>query len=142
MIKLTYKELNGAEFNAALDALAKQTNFKDFQAAYNVSRILRQVKNEIGIARELFTKMVEQYYVKDETGKPKIAEKPNPYTPWEIEESKQKEFDAKMEDFLKTKVELKSYKIKQEDLGSIKLTPQQILALEVIFDSESFALQV
>lgn len=135
MIELTYEQLNSEGFNQGLKQLSQAQGFSTFQAAYNVSRIVRQFHKELAIARELYGKWISEYVVKTEDGKYKVAEegKQNPFCPWEIKEDKLNEFKEKMADFLKTKVQLESNLISPEELGTVKLSPQQILVLGPIF---------
>jgi len=133
-IKLNYGQLNSADFNQALTLLSAQQGFSSMQSAYNVARIVRQFQKELKIAREMYNDFVNDFTVKDETGKPKVAATPQPFCPWEIIPEKMEEFNKKVEDFLKVEVELASSPVALADLGSVKLSPQHLMTLEPILD--------
>ena len=138
MITLDYKTLNSEQFNHALAVLSNQTGFSNFQAAYNVAKIAKQFGEELKTARELYGKWTEEFLVKDENGKNKMAEKPHPLCPFEIKDGMITKFDEEMDKFLNTKITLAAAPLSISDLGSIKLSPAQVLALEPIFDPSAF----
>lgn len=140
-IKLTYAQLNSESLNQAINMLSQQNGFANFQAAYNVARIVRQFQKELGIAREMYNKWSAEYFVKNEDGSWKQSATPGQYTPWEIVEGKAEEYQQKMKEFLETQIELNSYQVKIEDLGMIRLAPVQINALEPIFSDVEPAAQ-
>lgn len=138
MITLNYKTLNSEQFNHALATLSNQTGFSNFQAAYNVAKIAKQFGEELKIARELFSKWTDEFVVKDEAGKNKMASTPHPLCPWEIKEGMITKFDEEMDKFLKTQITIKASPLSIADLGQIRLSPAQVLALEPIFDPSAF----
>lgn len=138
MINLSYKVINSESFNQALSYLAQQQGFSNFQAAYNVARIVRQFKKEVTTAREIYQKWADEYFVKNEKSGYETAENPSAICPFKIKDGKEQEFEQKMADFLKTEVEIKSSLLSPGDMGGVKLSPQQILALEPILDSSFF----
>jgi len=137
-IKLDYKTLNSEQFNHALAVLSNQTGFSNFTAAYNVAKIAKQFGEELKLARELYSKWSDEFVVKDESGKPKMAEKPHPLCPWEIKEGMITKFDEEMQKFLNTQVVISAKPLSIQDLGQIRLSPAQVLALEPIFDPSAF----
>lgn len=137
-IKLNYSQINSADVNQTLMMLASQNGFSTMQASYNVARIKRQFDKEMKVARELYNNFVKDFTVKDEQGNPKPATVPHPYCPFELIEEKRAEFDKKVEDFLKVEVELQSHMIQPSDLGTIKLSPQQMLVLEPFINLDAF----
>jgi hypothetical protein len=139
MIKFTFKELNSMVFNNALDELVKQPTLANFKATYNVARIKRQLSNEMQTAKELYIKLSNDYHAKDEKGEFIPTEIPNPHSPFKIVEGKEEEFSQKMEDFLSTEVTLESYPVTEADLVNVKLSPQQLMALEPILDPAVFS---
>lgn len=139
MITLDYKTLNSDGFNQALAVLSNQTGFSTFQAAYNVAKIARQFGEELKIARELYTKWSDEFFVKDENGKHKMATTPNPHSPFELKEGTSEKFQEEMDKFLKTSVQIKASPLQVHDLGNIRLSPAQVLALEPIFAPEAFS---
>lgn len=138
VIKLNYKTLNSEGFNQALAQLSAQNGFASFDATYNVAKIAKQFGEELKHARELYGKWTEKFLVKGEDGKFKPAQKPHPLCPWEIKEGMEEEFNKAMEDFLKTEVTLNAKPLGINELGSIRLSPHQVLALEPIFDPSAF----
>lgn len=138
MITLSYKQLNSESFNQALGQLAHQTGFSNFQASYNVAKLTRQFHEELKIAREEYSKWTDAFVVKGEDGKPLMSEKPHPLCPWKIAEGKEEEFEKKMNEFLSHQITLKARPLHIHDLGNIQLSPQQVLALEPIFDPSAF----
>ena len=52
MLKLKFKNLNDENFSKALAKISVDPGWATFQAAYNVSKILRRIKNELTSARE------------------------------------------------------------------------------------------
>ena len=138
MIKLNYKTLNSEGFNQALAQLSAQNGFATFDATYNVARIAKQFGEELKLARELYGKWTKKFLVKGEDGKFKPAQKPHPLCPWEIKEGMDEEFNKAMEDFLKTEISLNAKPLAIHDLGGVKVSPHQVLALEPIFDPAAF----
>lgn len=143
MIKLDYKTLNSAEFNQSLMALANQNGFADFKTSYNVAKLKQKVDKELKAARELYSKWISEFVVKDENGKLKMAEpgKGLPICPFEIIEGKTEELMKKMDQFLETEVEFAITPVNPSLLGTVKLSPDQLLHLEPIFDQAFFAQQ-
>jgi hypothetical protein len=137
VIKLNYKTLNSEGFNQALAQLSAQNGFASFDATYNVAKIAKQFGEELKLARELYGKWTEKFLVKGEDGKFKMSAKPH-LCPWEIKEGLEEEFNKAMEDFLNTEITLNAKPLAIHDLGQIRLSPHQVLALEPIFAAEAF----
>jgi hypothetical protein len=133
MIKLTYKTLNSSDFNRALYSLSSQNGFANFQDAYNMTKIVRQFQSEQKIAHEMFQTLAKDYCEVDENGNFIKGEKPHPICPWKIKNGKEDEFEAKLDDFLKTEVSIAANPIKPESLVKVSLSPNQIIVLEPIF---------
>ncbi len=138
MIKLTYKTLNSQSFNQALEYLTAQQGFANFNAAYNVAKISRKIQEELKIARELYTKATDVLLEKDEKGQPVMAKTPNPWTPFQILEGKTEEYGKLFEEFLAKEIQIEGRYIQTQDVGNVKLSPQQMLTLEPIFDPSTF----
>jgi hypothetical protein len=138
MIPLNYLILNSQAFNTALASLAGQKGFKDFKTTYNVAKIQRSVAKNINQAKNEYASWIKDFAVLDEAGKPKLAANPTPICPWEIKEEKKEEFYKKVEAFLITKVEINVPPITMESLGDVKLAPNDLLALQPIFDPSAF----
>jgi len=141
MLKINYKLLNSDIFNKELSELTKKSGFSNFKASYNVAKIARKFTKELGMARGAYADWIKEYLVKEEDGKFKLSEPPNQYTPYQIQDGKEEEVAKKVEDFFATELEIEAAPITLDDLGSIQLTPHQILVLEPIFDPSSFAQQ-
>ena len=137
MIKLTYRQINSDGFNQALKFLSSQNDFGSFQAAYNVAKLTRKFEKELNQARHSFSAWTKAYIAKNEDGSPKMAENPSGFFPFEIAEGKSDEFSEKVEDFLNTVVTIEVPKLTTEQLGNVRLSPNQISALEPILDSAS-----
>lgn len=138
MIKLTYKQLNSAEFNQALQSLSRQTGFAGFQASYSMAKIARKFQEELKIARELFDKKADEFIEKDSKGDRMIAEKAHPSMPWKLIEGKENAYEEMLSDFLKTEVTLDASPLRAFQLGSVQLSPNHMLVLEPILDVASF----
>jgi len=111
-IKLTYQQVNSAGLNQAISYLANQNGFKDSQVVYNVARVVRQFDAALTKARAEYMQWADAYWVKDEAGKPKLAEAANGVSPFEMIEGKKEAFDQQLATFLTTEVELESYPLK------------------------------
>ena len=138
MIKMTYKTLNSASFNQTLDFLSAQSNFANFNVVYNIAKLSKKIKDELNLARELYNKATDSLLVKDEKGAPVMAKTPNPFTPFEIIEGKTEEFGKCMEDFLAKEIAIEGRHLQIAEMGAVKLSPNQLLALEPIFDPSTF----
>jgi len=134
MIKLDYRTLNSEAFNKALVSLIKQEGFSTARVAYNISKIYRLFRKELAFAREQYAKMVKPFLVTDENGEFKISEKRHPFCPWEILEGKEESFNTLIHDFLSTEVILEVTPLSLNDMGSVKLSPADLMALEPIFE--------
>lgn len=134
-IKVKYSDINNSAFNQALIKLSKETGFTNFKASYNVARILRQITSEINIARELHGNWSKEYFLKDEEGK--FVPEPKSQFMFKIQPEKEQEFYTKWKDFLATEVEIKSDVIKLDDLGNVKISPEDIVALTPIMEASA-----
>jgi len=134
MVKVKFRHLNDNNFSAVLAKLANETSWTSFQQAYNVSKLLRRIHKELGLARETHIKMLEQYAIKDEEGK-YLAEPETPGgLPYKISDEKKDEYEKKMQEFLETEVEIDCQPIDTEELNNIKLTPVEITTIEPILN--------
>lgn len=141
MIKLNYRTLNSEAFNLALQSLSSQSGFANFDTAYKIAKIVKQVADELKRAIENYQTLVRPFLVTDEAGNYKIAEKRHPSCPWEIKDGMTDEFNTMLTNFLNREVTIYVEPIKTEGLGQIKLSPAHILALQVIFDPSVFEVQ-
>lgn len=138
MIELTYATLNNRQFMDAINYLKKQNTFKGFQASYNFARMYKQISKELTAAQQLYTvELLDKHLEKDAEGKPILAETPSSLTPWKIKDNAL--LEKELEEFLKIKVKIESYPLEKETLEALALSPEQIIALEPIFDLESLS---
>lgn len=131
MLKIKFKNLNDENFSRVLAKISTDPGWSTFRAAYNVSKILRRIKSELGTAREAHLKILENYAKKDEKGGFLVHKKGG--LPYEIKEELKAEYEKKMKEFLETEVDIDCVAIKEEDIGDVKLTPQEIDTLSPIF---------
>lgn len=132
MLKLKFKNLNDENFSKALAKISVDPGWATFQAAYNVSKILRRIKNELTSARETHLSILKNYAKTDENGG-FLTHKSGGF-PFEIKEDLKEEYETKMKEFLETEVELDCTTIKANDIGSVKLTPSEIDTLSPIIE--------
>lgn len=134
---LKFSTLNDPNFNTTLNKLSKETGFSNFKASYNVAKILRRLTKELKIARDLNLKLVKDYAEVDDKGNPVFDNQTG--MPKFLDEEKQKEYQAKHKDFLETEIDLDCSPVTLQDLGTIKLSPHEINALEPILVMENEA---
>lgn len=132
-IKLTYAQLNEPALFQSLNALAAEKDFPEFKTAYSVSKLVRRIRNELRVAAEHHKEIIMPFVEKDEAGKAKTDERGGVT----IAPEKKAEWDEKLQQFLDHEVEFDVDPIKVTELGAIKLSPNDILALEPIFDKSS-----
>ena len=137
MIKLNYLLLNSNLFKKALVDLSQQKGFRDIKASYNVLKIARVVEANIIKAQREYQTWIKDFIVLED-GKPKKAEVPNPICQWEIIPEKKDEFYTKVEEFLKTEINIHVNPITIDELGSAQVSPECLQALEPIFDPSAF----
>jgi hypothetical protein len=138
-ITIDYKTLNSGVFSEVVDMLANQSQWGNFQAAYNWAKFVRQFNEELKTARELYAKWTAEYTVKDVDGNPKMAATPLQYCPFELKEGMTEKFNEAMENFLKTTIAIQASLITVQDLGNIRLSPAQLLVLEPVLHPTVFA---
>lgn len=127
MIKLKYSSLNSQEFRQALQELSKSKEFPNFQVAYNVAKIFRKYNNEFKTLNTLYFDLAKDCAEKDEKGEV-IMEGPG----WKINPAKKEIFQSKFNDLMNVEVEIEAHPVKVDDLQNVKLSPEQITALEPI----------
>lgn len=142
MIKLKYKQLNSEGFNKALLILVSQNGFSNFDAVYNVAKLFKHVQEELKIGREEYVKWIDPLIVKNEKGEPVVSDSPHPLCRWKIKDEKLSEFNTSIDEFLEKEISLNIPFLKIKDIGSIKLSPSQLLELAPIFDPSAFVPEV
>lgn len=128
MIKLTYAQLNNPGFSDAIARLAQKDGFASARVSYNVSRIYRQISVKLKEARAEFGAFAEPFTLKDEKGKPVPAEQPAAF-PFQIIPEKNDDFEKQTVEFFNTETTIESYPLSIDDLGSVEISPADIMAL-------------
>lgn len=136
MITLTYAQLNNPNFADTVSRLAQKEGFSNAKVSFNVSRIYRQISAKLKQARVEFSEFSEPFTLKDETGLPVKADGPAPF-PFKIIPEKQAEFEAQTVVFFNQECSIESYPLSLEDLGSVEISPLDILNLGNIIVEES-----
>lgn len=134
MIKIKYKTINDKKFMEAIVHLSTLSGFENAEAAYNVTRILRQIMQVLKTTREEYAEMVKPFLVKDDKGNYKLLEKPELMCPFEIIDGKKEELKTLIEEFLQKEATLESHPLTLKSLNKVDLSPSQIIDLEPIFD--------
>lgn len=134
MIKLTYGQLNDPMLANTIHKLSQESGWASPAAAYNISRIYRQVSKLINEARTEFTAFSEKFALKDENGVNVPAKVPGPL-PFELKEESKEEFEAQLKEFFKTEKTIESYPITIEALGDVKISPADFMVLEAFMAS-------
>ena len=134
MIKLTNGDLNNPTLNKTLMRIANQTGFASPEAAYNFTRLLKQVDVGIKKAREDFSTIAAPFYKKDDEGK--LISTPQGPFEFEVMEDKKPEFEAQVKIFFDQPVHLESYPINIEDFGSVDVKPVEFIILEKFMVSD------
>lgn len=128
MVEFTVEELLIAE--KPLSALAQAK--LPVGAAYQISKIIKVVGEELRAVRESQFTIAEKYGERDEQGE--LVERNNMYP---IIPEKMKDFNKEMEDLLSQKVSLNITPFGLERIeGAIDLTASDLMALEKFFVME------
>lgn len=138
MIKLTFNQLNNPNFGGAITKLAQQVGFASPSVAYNVSRIMRQISAKTKEARNEFAVFAEAFTMKDENGKFVPAEEMGAY-PFKVIPEQKEAFEAQTVAFFNTETTIESNPLTIEDLGSVEISPADLLALDGIISAEASA---
>lgn len=135
MINLTFKHLNDGEFNRSLLRLSKEQGFSNFNASYNVAKLVRKLGKELKTAQEMHSNIVKKYANMDEKGG--FIRPEGGHLPYEIKAENQKPYNEELEQFMKTEVKVEVPPLTVEDLGTITLSPAEINALEPLLTLSS-----
>ena len=128
MIKITLEQLLNS--SDSLKALS-QKQLKA-RCAYAVGRLLKAADNEIASFNETRLELIKKYGEKDENGELKNDEQGNVHIPQEVIS----EFNAELQDLLKTEIEINANKIKIEDIGDVEFTPAEMSQLDEFIEFE------
>ena len=134
MIKITNGDLNNPNLNQTLMRLGNQTGFSSPEAAYNFTRLLRQVDLGIKKAREDFNAFADSFYKKDADGK--FIPTNGGTLEFEVHEDKKEEFEAQMKLFFNEPVIIESYPIEVSDFGKVDIKPVDFIILEKFMASD------
>ena len=141
-IKTTLGSLNKPNLTDSLNWLCHQK--MPAKAAYNISRLSRQVEKEIKNAREFYIKKLKDFCVLNAAGElePQVVENeaegnmyglkvgdPIPGS-YKVKEDAHEEFNKWNQEYMNNEVVLESYKIHMDDLGNVELAPQLLTDLE------------
>jgi hypothetical protein len=141
-IKTTLGTLNKPNLTDSLNWLCHQK--MPAKAAWNISRLSKQINKEIQNAREFYIEKLKDFCVLNEAGSlmPQTVENekeaemyglkvgdPIPGS-YKVKEDAHEEFRKFNEEYMNNEVTLESYKIHMDDLGSVELAPQLISDLE------------
>jgi hypothetical protein len=131
-MKLTFEKLNENQFTNTLVRLSNENGFADFKATYNVAKLYRRVQKELKVARDLHLKLLEKYAEKDENGN--FVPQPNARAPYKIKPECEEAYEKEMEEFMATEFEVDCQPLKASQLGSVRVTPADIVALGDVFE--------
>jgi translation initiation factor IF-2 len=124
-IVLRLNQINSPLFQSALNTLAQSKDLKDINAAYNVSRILRQIRAALDEARRHITEKAKDFMEP-------LHDEPEKMV---IRADRKGDFEAMLAEFVVQEITIESHKIKLADLHQTKLTPDQILALDCLIEA-------
>lgn len=130
---LTYGHLRNDAFMISFFKLAKAP-LKTAKAAYSLSRMVRSIETEAKAMNEGWQKLVSEYALKDEEGKPLPVEgKPNSV---QLNPATLEKFHEESEAFYKIQFDAKGVKISVEDIGGDALSAADLITLEDVIVGE------
>ncbi|RLD69353.1 MAG: hypothetical protein DRI98_10680 [Bacteroidetes bacterium] len=132
MITLTFEDLNKGAFTDALTRLSNEDGYATFKAAYNIAKILKTVDKELSTARDMHVKLLDKYAAKKEDGTFDVPEGNN--VPYIIVPEKEDAYKTEMENFMHTAIDIECTPLKASELGTVRVTPADILALGDAFE--------
>lgn len=151
--KLTYEELNSPGLTDGLRQLgAKELPMK---AAWNITRMIKQIDKNIQEGREFYFENVLKKHVevdekgeivpdthkedvKNADGTVKIVAG-SPIAGSYVAKDKEK-LQSAVEEFMKTQVDIESYKIHLDDVADVRIAPQVLAAIEPVVMTRQEAL--
>lgn len=129
MITLQKGEIYNPVFGNALTSLSNSK--LSFETAYNIKRIVRQIKTNLSAFQTEITEICKPFAVIDEKGNPTPA-KTFGMIPFEIKEEMKPECLQHVEKFLTEEFSIESHMVSFESLAGISVSPTELLALEKI----------
>jgi len=152
-VKVTLEVLNKPNLMQSLSWLCTQK--MPAKAAWNISRLSKQINKEIQGAREFYIEKMKSYVELDEKGniKPNVVSNEGEAKMYGlaigqpidgsyiVKENAEEEFKTWNMEYMKTEVVIESYKIHMDDLGSVELAPHVINDLEDFIMTREEALE-
>lgn len=123
--ELTYKDIANPHFLAAMKKVVNSETWKDPKKAYNAARIGTLLDSELKTFADLRQKLVT---------KARSYVPANDDAPTDDDKAKLEEIQAEQEKFLEVSFKLERHKIHLDDLADVKLSPNELLALEPLLD--------
>jgi len=137
MIKLTFADLNKGGFTQVLAKLSNKDGFASLSAALKISKMLKQVEENVTIAREQHIKMLNKYAKKDENGAFITPENHQPGdAPYIISPEHEETYNTAMDEFMMTEITVEGEPLKASELGSVMLSPNDLNDLGEAFDMD------
>lgn len=127
-MKVTYKDLNDANLNAAMTRLGNAA--LPPKVAYNISKIQYKLDQELKILRKLFLDLVKKHAELDDKGKVKEPQGPGSF---QVRKEALELWQKEYEELMGIEFDLDAKKcrpISFKELGDVKVTPYEIAALE------------
>jgi len=127
MFKLKYENFQNPMFQRSLAKLANFPGYASPKVSYGVAKIVKKITEEQKTFEKLYTDILKQHAEMDENGN--IKDDGKGVAVWKSEELK-KQFEGKMKEFLDIEFEVPYGRLTLADLGDLKLTPSEMIALE------------
>jgi hypothetical protein len=137
MITLQKGEIYNPAFGNALTSLSKNT--LPFETAYNVKRIVRQIKKNLTEFQSEIQEICKPFAVLKD-GVP-VAAPVFGLVPYDIVEDKKQECSQSLEKFLTEEFSIESNMVSFESLSGITIAPADLLALEKVISEPASAHQ-
>lgn len=134
MFKTNLGKLYSQEVMPALHNLANQK--LPFDVSWNLSRMIRQMLNELKTTKEEYLGIVDRYFQKDEQGKYIPSEIPGQFKLKEkidLVDDKEKihaMYQTSLDMFFAREVEIQSYKINSKKMSDCKIDANTLMAIE------------
>jgi len=122
---------NGATRNA-LVKLSKATSIPA-DTAYRIGKICTRVDREMGLTAERCNNLLKEYCKLDEKGNV-VWENNEPVF---VDKSKESEYDSKFLAIMDEQFQEKVHKIKLSDIQNVGLSPEEIISIEEILETDA-----
>ena len=106
-----------------------QQSFKG-SLAFKIARLVRELEKEMQTYNEERIKIIKKYGKKDENGELITDENGNV----SFETDKIEEINGEFQSLLETELEINADKLPMDSIDEFKLTPQQMLEIEMFFE--------